>query len=293
MPTRSVPRRPNRAPAGSGDATPARGGASASLPKARADTRQGIQSIEVGARLLQVLADAPRALSLKDLAERSAMSAAKAHRYLVSFARIGLVEQDAESARYDLGPFALTMGLTRLNRLDALALVRPMVRELGDALEQTVAVAVWGNHGATIVQWQESSHPVSVNLRAGAVLPLLASSTGRCFAAFLPGPMTATLLDAELRAARRSDDPRLPRSREDYEAILAEVREHGVARAQGTLLLGVHSFTVPVFDASGQMVLGLIALGHSGSFDSAWSSPILAALRERAAALTRRLGGRG
>jgi DNA-binding IclR family transcriptional regulator len=256
------------------------------------DTRQGIQSIEVGARLLHALADAPRSLTLKDLSERSSMSAAKAHRYLVSFARIGLVEQDPESGRYDLGPFALTMGLTRLNRMDALARVRPIVRELGDTLEQTVAVAVWGNHGATIVQWQESSHPVSVNLRAGAVLPLLASSTGRCFAAWLPRAMTAAMLDAELRAARASDDPRLPKSRDEYDAILAEVRERGVARVQGTLLLGVHSFTVPVFDAAGQIVLALIALGHSGGFDSSWSSPILAALRERAAALTRQLGGR-
>lgn len=257
----------------------------------RADTRQGIQSIEVGARLLQALADAHRPLTLKDLSERSSMSAAKAHRYLVSFARIGLVEQDPERGRYDLGPFALTLGLVRLNRLDPLARVRPVVRELAESLEQTVAVAVWGNHGATIVQWQESVQPVSVNLRAGAVLPMLSSSTGRCFAAYLPRTMTAALIDAELRDARRSDDPRLPRSREEYDALLAEVRERGTARVLGGLLLGVHSFTVPVFDANGQMAMGLIALGHSGRFDSSWNSPVLAALREAAAALTHQLGG--
>jgi DNA-binding IclR family transcriptional regulator len=32
------------------------------------------------------------------------MSAAKAHRYLVSFQRLQLVVQDAASTRYDLGP---------------------------------------------------------------------------------------------------------------------------------------------------------------------------------------------
>jgi DNA-binding IclR family transcriptional regulator len=257
------------------------------------DTRQGIQSIEVGARLLQVLAAAARPLTLKDLAEQSGMSAAKAHRYLVSFARIGLVEQGAETGRYDLGPFALTLGLTRLNRLDALRAVRPVVTALSESLDQTIAVAVWGNHGATIVQWQDSSQPVSVNLRAGAVLPLLNSSTGRCFAAFLPRQATAALLEAELRDAHRSDDPRLPQTREAYEAILQEVRERGAARVQGTLLLGVHSFTVPVFDANGLMVLGLVALGHSGGFDSGWNSPILASLREQARELSRQLGWNG
>jgi DNA-binding IclR family transcriptional regulator len=262
-------------------------------PARNTDTRQGIQSIEVGARLLQVLAESARPLTLKDLAERSGMSAAKAHRYLVSFARIGLVEQDPEIGRYDLGPFALTLGLTRLNRLDALRAVRPVVHELSEALDQTIAVAVWGNHGATIVQWQDSSQPVSVNLRAGAVLPLLNSATGRCFAAYLPRQTTGALLEAELSAARRSDDPRLPQAREEYEAILHEVRERRAARVQGTLLPGVHSFTVPVFDANGLMVLGLVALGHPGGFDSSWHSPILASLRDRADALSRRLGWKG
>ena len=39
------------------------------------------------------------------------MSAAKAHRYLVSFQRLGLVTQDSRTARYDLGPAALKLGL--------------------------------------------------------------------------------------------------------------------------------------------------------------------------------------
>lgn len=256
------------------------------------DQRQGIQSIEVGARLLQALAHARRPLALKELAAASAMSAAKAHRYLVSFARIALIEQDAETGRYDLGPFALTLGLTRLNRLDALRVVRPAVAALVERFDQTVAVAVWGNHGATIVQWQEPSHPVSVNLRAGAVLPMLGSSTGRCFAAYLPRALTASRIEAELCAAAAGDDPRVPRSADEYEALLDEVRAHGAARAQGSLLLGVHSFTAPVFDASGTMVLGLTLIGHSGSFDSDWNSPLLAGLREQAAQVSARLGWR-
>eukprot|EP01036_Dinobryon_divergens_P045710 gene45710-61106_t len=56
--------------------------------------RAGIQSVEVGFSLLEVLANAGDALMLRDLAARAGMSAAKAHRYLVSFQRLGLVVQD-------------------------------------------------------------------------------------------------------------------------------------------------------------------------------------------------------
>ena len=52
------------------------------------------------------------------------MPAAKAHRYLASFMPAGLIEQHPESGRYDLGPFALELGLglAAMARLDPLAL---------------------------------------------------------------------------------------------------------------------------------------------------------------------------
>ena len=85
--------------------------------------RAGIQSVEVGFTLLQALAGAGRALMLKDLAGTAGMSAAKAHRYLVSFLRLDLVVQDARG-RYDLGPAALHLGLATLQRQDPVRLAR-------------------------------------------------------------------------------------------------------------------------------------------------------------------------
>ena len=79
--------------------------------------RAGIQSVEVGFSLLDVLANSGDALMLRDLAAKAGMSAAKAHRYLVSFQRLELVTQDAGSTRYDLGPAALKLGLASLSRL--------------------------------------------------------------------------------------------------------------------------------------------------------------------------------
>ena len=60
-----------------------------STPKAA----RGIQSIEVGGQLLQALLRAGRPLPLKELAQRAGMTPAKAHPYLVSFGRLGLVAQ--------------------------------------------------------------------------------------------------------------------------------------------------------------------------------------------------------
>ena len=109
--------------------------------------RSGIQSIEVGFRLLEVLTHEPRAMMLRDLAQRADMSPAKAHRYLVSFLRLGVVAQDPLSGRYELGGFALQLGLARLARVDGVKLARIALAQLRDRLDLTVGIAVWGNRG--------------------------------------------------------------------------------------------------------------------------------------------------
>ncbi|MBV1733977.1 MAG: helix-turn-helix domain-containing protein, partial [Hydrogenophaga sp.] len=148
------------------------------------DPRAGIQSVEVGFELLSALSDAPGALMLRDLAAAAGMSAAKAHRYLVSFQRMGLVMQDPVSTRYDLGPAALRLGLASLSRIDAVKLARERLPQLLAETGHTLAIAVWGNQGPTMVHWLEALQTVPVTLRLGDVMPLLTSATGRCFATF-------------------------------------------------------------------------------------------------------------
>jgi len=255
---------------------------------AGAHARQGIQSIEVGGRLLAALAASPKPMMLKDLAEAAGMSAPKAHRYLVSFQRMGLVEQDAASGHYDLGPFALDLGLASLGRLDPVQQALPALARLRDAIDETVALAVWGNHGATIIRWLESSQTVNAALRTGAVMPLTRSATGRAFLAFMPDAATAALAKAELAANVRAGFA--PATREDMERVVAETRRHGIARAVGEFTEAISGFAAPVFDADGRMTLALVALGYSGGFDSRWDGATARAVRDAAAQLSRRLG---
>ncbi len=102
-----------------------------------ASDRQGIQSIEVGFRLLNVLAATNRPMMLRDIAKGAGMPAAKAHRYMVSFLRIGIVEQDSSSGRYDLGAYALELGLSGLGRLDPVRFAGPILETLCEELRDS------------------------------------------------------------------------------------------------------------------------------------------------------------
>ena len=155
------------------------------------------------------------------------MPAAKAHRYLVSFARMGLVEQQAETGLYDLGGFALELGLSALARLDPVTLAASVLAELREATGQTVAVAVWANYGPTIVRWLGADAPVSASLRTGAVMPLTRSATGQAFLAFLPQETTAPWVKKELADNLRQG--LTPTGRDEVDqlsAIRGPVRAH-------------------------------------------------------------------
>ena len=252
--------------------------------------RAGIQSVEVGFSLLDALANAGGALMLRDLAAQAGMSAAKAHRYLVSFQRLGLVVQDAGTTRYDLGPASLKLGLASLARVDAVKLARQRMGPLMGQIGQTLALAVWGNQGPCMVHWEESPQAVTVNLRLGDVMPLLSSATGLCFAAFMATRQNAVnarlkgLLKEELARAQKLGRSDMPANMAEVTALLIEARSHGVARVVNTLLPGVGGFCAPVFDADGHMVLGMVALGSLTSFDADWrgkvATPLIAAARQ-------------
>ena len=167
---------------------------------------RGIQSIEVGGQLLIALAHQGRPLALKDLAREAGMAPAKAHPYLVSFIKIGLVEQDGSSGRYGLGPLALQLGLISLQQYEPVRLATPRIEELALQLGHTVAITVWGDRGPTIVRVAEAPSPVHISMRHGTVMSLTGTASGRLFAAYLPRERIQELLNArskhKARAAR-------------------------------------------------------------------------------------------
>lgn len=255
-----------------------------------ANERQGIQSIEVGFRLLDVLAAAGRPMMLRDLAHGAAMPAAKAHRYLVSFMRVGIVEQDPISGRYDLGTYALELGLSSLGRLDPVNLAGPVLETLCEEIHETVALAVWGTKGPTIVRMLDAGGPITITLRHGTVLSLSKSATGRTFAAFYHSPYLKKILEEELQQESASSKIAITTLRRQIEKNLTDTRKRGLSRATGSLTPGINGFSAPVYDHTGNMVAAITSLGAVGEFDVEWDSSAARSMLSASLDLSRRLG---
>ncbi len=254
--------------------------------------QRGVQSAEVALGLLRVLVEAGKPMMLRDLAAGGRMPPAKAHRYLVSLAREGLVEQEGSGGLYDLGPYALELALASLARIDPVRIASAALHDLSRRIDETVALAVWGNRGPVFVRWEEPSHPVATNVRVGSVIPVLSSASGRVFAAFLPSNVVDPFIGGELRQIAHSRTAKGPKTRAEAAALLAQVRRSGMSRVSGDLLSGVGAVSVPVFDHRRHVVLAITAIGDERRFDSSPNGSIARALRETASAVSRRLGYR-
>jgi DNA-binding IclR family transcriptional regulator len=252
-------------------------------------SRRGIQSIEIGSDLLLQLARQVRPVPLKDLAKAAGMTAGKAHPYMVSFLKVGFVTQ-TEAGHYELGPLALQLGLTRLQRMDPVKEASQVIEELARETAQSVAIAVWGNLGPTIVRLEEPIQPLHVNLRTGTVMSLTNTATGRLFAAYMPPKVVERLLLDDLARFGHGTAQSTPLTKKTFEALLAETRKHGLSRTRGKPIPGIDALCAPVFDSAGHIVLGILVMGPSATFDSEWEGAVAKALTRCASEVSRRIG---
>lgn len=253
--------------------------------------KHGVQSLEVGMSILRAMADGQRSMMLKDIAAAAEMPASKAHRYLVSLIRAGLVDQDPMTSRYDLGTFALNLGLVALDRLDRVRLGLNAIAEMRDEINQTTALAVWGDGGPVVVRWERPRRPITVNVITGAALDLLTTAAGRVFAAWMPKKVVAPLIAEELKSAALP--PQL-KSRAAVEALLAEIRAQGYAATNGQHKVpGVEAAAAPVFNFKNEITMSVLVVGVQGMFDTSPEGEVVKSLVRHAEALSLRLGAHG
>jgi DNA-binding IclR family transcriptional regulator len=255
------------------------------------EEQHGVQSLEIGISILKAITGGHRSMMLKDIAANADMPASKVHRYMVSLIRSGLVEQDPNSSRYDLGPFALTLGLVAVDRLDRIGLGLSAIAALRDEINETTALAVWSDKGPVIISSERPSRPITVNVVTGTALNTLTSASGRIFAAWLPEASTSALVAAELKSPASPPDVRTKKA---FVSLVASIRAAGVAAVTDYHLVpGVAAIAAPVFNAKGEITLSVLAIGVKGQLDMSPEGPTVTRLKRAAHALSQRLGYKG
>lgn len=202
----------------------------------------GVQSLEIGLSVLDVLIDHNKPMMLKDIAQAVQMHPAKCHRYLVSLIRKNYARKLSDG-RYGLGVRGNTLGHANVNQNNILERLTHVATEIKDNLNCAVQIAKWFSEGPIIIQSVEPDSPISIITRIGSRMPLTTSATGQLFASYQPDAVIKPLVIAEWQT---DDKEAIAEQWQHFSQLKIKIRTQGYATVTGDMLMGINAITIPV-----------------------------------------------
>lgn len=246
---------------------------------------RGIQSIELGYRILIAIQQGPVSLPLKTIAARAKMSPSAVHNYLTSLIRTGMVCADTRG-HYRLGPSLAALGLSAARQVDQFELLREKAIALSERTGLGVAVLTWNPQQGPIIIFNKSDPKnYMFELRNGPV-GVLSTAGGRIFATYLPREIT---LPVVLREMGRTE-AQARECQQVLDEVARGVRQVGYATATLDALPGYGAVSVPVWDARGSVSYALSITAPAELIDPEPGGQHITALVEYGREVSRLIG---
>jgi DNA-binding IclR family transcriptional regulator len=209
-----------------------------------------IQSVDRAVRILKALGQRPGRLGVSELSKELGLAKTTVHGLLRTLQQHGLVEQHADSDKYQLGPELLQLGNSYLDlnelRSRGLAWSELLAARVGEA----VRVGVPHGDGILVVHHVFRPDASLQILEVGALLPLHATALGKAVLAHLD----ATYVEALARRGLPKLTGRTHTTAAALRRELAAAREQGYARERDEAVLGEGGVAAAIFDRSSEPI---------------------------------------
>ncbi len=244
--------------------------------------KTSIQVIERMVTLLDALAAYPDPVSLKDLAAATALHPSTAHRILHDLVLKRLVDRSPNGS-YRLGMRLLELGNIVKSRLDVREAALDLMRNLHRKTNQTINLSVRQNDEIIYIDRAFSERSGMQVVRAiGGRAPLHLTSTGKLF---LSIDDDKTVRDYATRTGLPGHNKNSITDLEKLEQELNFVRQHGYARDNEELELGVRCMAAGIQDDNGKLIAGLSISAPADRLQEAWLDALITTAKQISVAL--------
>lgn len=259
-------------------------------PQGEGRSSQTVAAVERAADVLLYFTQVGSAtLGVTDISVALGLSKAAVHRLLASLRSRGLIAFDEDSRRYALGPAALVLGLSCLDRLDVRRIGAVEMGQLSAETQETVTLSVRTGDTRVYVEQVTPAREIIMSVSIGVTFPLHAGASSKAFLAFLPPDEIETYLShrlSKLTAATVTDTRKL-------RSELKQIRTRGWAQSFEERQSGAASVAAPVFNHAGIPAAVVSVCGPADRFAGEVDScvkKLLAATQRMSAQMGYRVG---
>jgi DNA-binding IclR family transcriptional regulator len=246
------------------------------------NSKNSIQVIERMMKLLEVLAEHPDPVPLKQLALETGLHPSTAHRILGAMTHSGFVER-SDAGIYRLGIRLLELGSLVKSRISLRETAMPAMQRLHATTGESVNLGIRAGDEIVYVERTSSGRSaVRVVHIVGARAPLHTTATGKLFLVE-DGPQKVR--DYAKRTNLPASTATSITTLQGLEKELDKVRRHGVAYDMDEVENGVRCIAAGIRDDSGELIAGLSLSTPSERFNPDWVPIIKQTAAEISAAL--------
>lgn len=244
-------------------------------------------AVERALSLLDLFSESCPEVGLSDAARLSGHDKATVHRLLKTLCDAELVEQDARTRAYRLGPAVLRLARVRERTVPLVSIAQPLLDTLSRTTGETAHLSLYTGNALVVIAASESTRQNHVSLRRSEVLPLHATASGQAFLAFAPSETRASVLSRPMEAFTAST----PKTAEAVERALDRTRTSGHAFVEKSYDDDVCGVAVPIFGADGTTAIGALAVASPcHRMTGPIRAQIIAGVEATASELRRRMG---
>ncbi len=219
--------------------------------------RERLSSVATAIRLLKAFSEDEVEIGISAMARRLGVAKSTVHRLAVTLVSEGLLEQDRENGKYQLGIALFRLGALVRRRMNVSNEARPYLFDLREKTGETVHLALLDGHEIMYVYNLESPHAIRMRSDIGVRKPAHCTAEGQAILAFQPPEVVDAIVAAGL-APRTANTITSP---EKFLKALALVRQRGWAIEDEESETGMVGIAAPIRNDAGDVVA---AVGIAG-----------------------------
>jgi DNA-binding IclR family transcriptional regulator len=224
----------------------------------RSKPKQKLTAIEKTLEILVAFSDSNKELGTVEVSELTGFHKATTSRILATLASYGLVTQEGKNKKFNLGPLAYKLGVSKASQsIQALVDVsKPRIDLLRDKINETISFEVWTGNSTIACYLAESRNPLRVSMLPADVLPLHAPAGAKAILSFLPVDHINKLLDEELDSFCDNTIT----LKEELHRKLVKYNKQGYSVDNEELYPGIFAIGVPIFDYLRKPIAAIVSV---------------------------------